>query len=405
MQRYVLDNGLVLWAHKGSFRRSHVILCTKAGYARDPPGKLGLAHLIEHLTIPEHLETIESLGCSVDGSTYRDYQTYECTLPVRSLPRFLEILRSHVTFSDHPDSHIEKERNALMLEGGKKLDCPSDRCEDLLNSMLEGVGSSQDELRGVKRVTRTDIQDFKSRYCVANNMVLVVVGKTDVTVVRDLAERVFGDLCTGSVPAISQLSMAGYGNKTEFVPSGLAYVAGGKYSISPEHPEFVPLECAVRTFHSIDLWTSRMFRELRLAHGLVYTPTANLEVQSAESSLLSWQVSCFPQNVGRVQSLIHGQLEDLASKGPSAAEWYRVRKAMLAELQNDICEADEYANYLLSHELHRHPLPTEYARLIRKVTQRKIRDAAGKHLVGGYHTVCVLPEQKIARPFSHCAQE
>ncbi|NEY35462.1 hypothetical protein GTU99_25375 [Streptomyces sp. PRKS01-65] len=93
-----LGNGLrVVLLHRPGAAGTHVVTHVGAGYRFDPPGRPGLAHLVEHLFTQDSgepvtaraLTTAQAYGGASGAVTHADYTEFHHTFPSPLLPAFL----------------------------------------------------------------------------------------------------------------------------------------------------------------------------------------------------------------------------------------------------------------------------------------------------------------------------
>jgi zinc protease len=215
--RYRLANGLtVVLAPDPALEEASVVVHYDVGSADDPPGKDGLAHLVEHLMFDgsrhvrpgEYARWTARVGAiGVTGRTVPDATNYFATVPEGGLP---------VVFwleSDRMGLFLDRlDQTALDTEKSIIADESRDRIFDQYLGLLGPAGWIQlfppwhpyhrDALSSmVSRCTMDDVRAFWRTWYSPSNATVAVAGHFDLGAVRSLIDRYFGDLPSDSPPA------------------------------------------------------------------------------------------------------------------------------------------------------------------------------------------------------------
>lgn len=210
-----LPNGLtVLAAPLHHARTAAFCLNARVGSRDDPPGREGLAHILEHMLFrgTERLPSaralnaaIEGLGTSMYAATTRSYTTFEMTTPPETLGPALELLGELITTPTLAELDVEREivlqeRLDEVDERGRPIDLDNVSMRALWPSSGLGhsiVGSE----RSLRAITRDDLAGHLARYYGAPNLVLAVVGPYDSASLHALAARAMAALPATEPPA------------------------------------------------------------------------------------------------------------------------------------------------------------------------------------------------------------
>jgi zinc protease len=167
-----------------------VVAAYEAGWAHDPPGHAGLAHLVEHLTFrgSRHLpgrgiyEQLEGVG-SVrwNGTTSHDLATYHSVVPAErvAIPLWIESERLAFTLESFTQSSLELERQRVrkeLLQRGRV----NPTFDLFVNQALYPEGHpyrlTSDEISDVLATELTDASWFHQTHYRPDNGYLIVVG-------------------------------------------------------------------------------------------------------------------------------------------------------------------------------------------------------------------------------------
>ncbi|MGD9650616.1 MAG: M16 family metallopeptidase, partial [Dongiaceae bacterium] len=181
-------------------------LTIKSGAYDDPPGKEGMAHLLEHLLFSRHkYERIENLGGEVGAFTTNIRISYELKCVAAQFSAiwapFL-LMRANPDFSSENCAHekviIDDERD---VDRNKQLSLEIIRLSEAIACGYTGfkepiIGSRE----SVDAITPADLQIFYNTHSVAANQILVAVGKLTHAEVCDLASEMGDHMPKGPLP-------------------------------------------------------------------------------------------------------------------------------------------------------------------------------------------------------------
>jgi len=214
--RYRLASGVrVALAPDPSLDNVSVIVRYDVGSADDPPGKDGLAHLVEHLMFggsrhvaPGDFGRLSALAgaTNVNALTHLDDTTYTTTVPRSGLPVVFWLESDRMGF-------LADRLNNETLEREKRL--IADESRDLLFDRDLGVAGAAGWLQlfparhpyhrdrystHVESCTLDDVRAFLRTWYSPSNATIGVAGDFDASAVRSLIEQYFGDLPGGRPP-------------------------------------------------------------------------------------------------------------------------------------------------------------------------------------------------------------
>ncbi len=216
---FTLDNGLevvVVENHRNAVVTQMVWY--RVGSADEQPGKSGIAHFLEHLrfkgthTIPvgQFSKMIARVGGRDNAFTSTDYTAYYQSVAVEQLDLAMKLEADRMRNLVLDEKNVETERAVVQEERRSRTD---NNPAALLSESMEAalflnhpyhrpiIGWAQ-EIAGLNR---QDALDFYARWYSPNNAILVVAGDVDPAHVRELAEKWFGPIPKGDVPARDRL--------------------------------------------------------------------------------------------------------------------------------------------------------------------------------------------------------
>jgi zinc protease len=219
-ETFTLENGLqvvVVENHRAPVVTQMVWY--KVGAADEPPGKSGIAHFLEHLMfkgtsnvpVGEFSQLVARVGGNENAFTTQDYTAYFQTVAVEHLEMVMRLEADRMANLQLDDEKVLPERDVILEERRQRVDNdPASQLAEAARAVLflnhpyriPTIGWEH-EMRGL---TTEDAIDFYRRWYAPNNAVLVIVGDTTAEQVRPLAEKYYGALPRGDVPARVRLA-------------------------------------------------------------------------------------------------------------------------------------------------------------------------------------------------------
>lgn len=212
---FTLDNGLtvvVVENHRAPIV-NHMIWY-KVGAADEPPGKGGLAHLLEHLmfkgtpAIPDgRFSKIVAARGGVDNAmTGRDFTAYFQRIAAPHLEMVMAMEADRMANLDIGEESFEHEREVVREERRQRIENePAAMLSERLAMALwmnqpyaRPIGGFDSEIAGL---TVADALAFHTRWYAPNNAILFVAGDVAPETVRTLAEKTFGGIPRAATPA------------------------------------------------------------------------------------------------------------------------------------------------------------------------------------------------------------
>jgi len=213
-ETFTLDNGLqvvVIANHRAPV--VHHAVWYRVGAADEPPGKSGIAHMLEHLMFKgtqtiaagEFSKIVARNGGSDNAFTSQDYTGYFQNIAADRLPLVMEMEADRMANLAFGEQDFLTEREVVLEERRSRTD---NRAQAQFS---EQVGAAQylshpyglpvigweHEIRGY---TYDDFLSFYRRYYAPNNAILIVAGDITVEALRPLAERTYGTIPAANVP-------------------------------------------------------------------------------------------------------------------------------------------------------------------------------------------------------------
>ncbi|MBB4267153.1 M16 family metallopeptidase [Roseospira visakhapatnamensis] len=213
-QVLTLDNGLqvVLVSNHRVPMVTHMVWY-KVGAADEPPGKSGLAHLLEHLmfkgteTIPpgEFSRIIARNGGRDNAFTSSDFTGYYQTIARDRLDLVMEMEADRMANLRLTEDDVLTERAVVVEERLSRTENePAALLSERLDQALWSVHPYKNPIIGwsheLQALTREDALAFYRHFYAPHNAVVVVVGDVTMAELRPLAERTYGQVPAAETP-------------------------------------------------------------------------------------------------------------------------------------------------------------------------------------------------------------
>ncbi len=185
-------------------------LFVKAGSREDPPGKEGLAHLLEHVTFKgtrrrssqEIAQVIDLLGGHLNAATTLEFTAFHTEVLADGLPEALGVLRELALEPRLAPDDIRREQIVIAEEIRTLDDDPEDQAFRQLGQTLWANGHPlgrpvAGESTSIGAIEPQDVQRFFVHHYRPDRMVLVAAGRVEAELVRALGEKFAGQTRTG----------------------------------------------------------------------------------------------------------------------------------------------------------------------------------------------------------------
>ncbi len=213
-ERFTLSNGLRVVVHEdASTPMAAVNLLYDVGARDENPEKTGFAHLFEHLmfggsqNIPNYDEPLQSAGGESNAFTNNDITNFYQTLPAQNLELAFWLESDRMNQLAFSKKSLDVQRKVVVEEFSETtLETPYGDVWHELMSMCYEVHPYNWPTIGkvpqhVKDATLDDVKTFFYKHYRPNNAILTVAGGVTKVQVQELAEKWFGGIEAGEIPA------------------------------------------------------------------------------------------------------------------------------------------------------------------------------------------------------------
>lgn len=210
-EKYELENGLQVVLHQD---KSDPIVSIAIQYGvgsnREKTGRTGFAHLFEHMLFQESenvpqdqfFKTIQDLGGTLNGGTWKDGTIYYEVVPKNALETamWLESDRMGFLINTVTESAFNNQQEVVQNEKRQRVDNnPYGHTSWVLDKAIYPENHPYNwqvigELVDLQNATVEDVKDFYDKYYGPNNATLVLAGDFEKEDAKALVEKYFGEI-------------------------------------------------------------------------------------------------------------------------------------------------------------------------------------------------------------------
>ncbi|MGF6491205.1 M16 family metallopeptidase [Pseudomonas frederiksbergensis] len=366
VEGYTLRNGLQLVLKPGT-ERGHVAIRLVVGVGRDDfsCADKELPHLLEHLLFSGIdatgegglEERMQALGGEWNAYTNNADTTFVIEAPAKNQRKVLDLLLALLTQTRIDDPAINVAKQVVEREDGghySHLQRWLDR-QDLghtaSNQLAVELGLKCPERAQVDHLTREQLEKVRKDWYAPNNMTLIVVGDLD-RLLPAYLERAYGAL--EAVEPSAHLPLPDIQASAAHERNLSNVFVGGGAKLHWLVPEPVLEDQHDETFDLLkDYLDWALYRQLRLAHGLSYGPSAEREVFGGVG-FMSLNADLDRDDVLAAEQVLDELKADLLKNGLDAVTFARLKQAAIARqawaVQGNSALADYYWGALGDYE-------------------------------------------------------
>ena len=359
-----LDNGLrVVVSPDHSVPVVAVNLWYDVGSRDERPGQLGWAHLFEHLMFSgsahvssgEHLQLLQSLGGSVNATTWFDRTNYFETVGLGALDLALWLEADRLaTLADHlAESSVETQREVVKEEKRQRYDnVPYGRAMSELATLVFGpdhpyghttIGSMAD----IDAAKASSAADFFRTHYRPDNAVISLVGDVNPRDAFKRVDRALGWIPSSRGPARESVSglapLTGIPQATldDPVPAPASYLA---WRLPPrDTPAFDACDLALSILGAGQ--TARLHQRIVRERGLAAAVGAQALGLIGGNSLGLAHVRALPgRSAVEATEATLAEIDRMAADGPTAEELARAKAQYAREWLTELARFDSRAD-------------------------------------------------------------
>ncbi|MBV8667664.1 MAG: insulinase family protein [Candidatus Eremiobacteraeota bacterium] len=338
----LLDNGIrVITERIAGIRSVALGLWVGVGSSHEEATLRGISHLIEHMLFkgtPTRsaraiAETMDGVGGNLNAFTDKELTCYHGRVVDAHGDLAFEVLCDMFRHAKFDPDDLRNEQQVVLEEIRMYDDAPDEVSQDLfLRSVWAGSALGEPTIgyaETVAGITSDTIRGYMGERYTPGRIVVTAAGSVEHDNFVALVQRLLGSIDTGPdladpPPPIFRPALTTKNKDCEQV-----YLLVGAQGTSASDDRRYPLSVLDAVLGGG--MASRLFQEIREKRGLVYS------VYSAHNAyrgggILSVSASTSPKNFETVLSLIHAELEKMASSGVSRDELFRAKEHIKGSL-------------------------------------------------------------------------
>ncbi len=311
-----------------------------AGGVRDEKDKGGLSQLTSGLLddgagnlnadqIAEHFE-----GLGAQFSTHADSEM--ATVSLRSLSKpdilkpALDVMALVLRQPTFPQDSFERERKRTLISLRQQKESPEQIAALAFGKAVYGdhpygappLGTEET----VNTLTRDDVVKYHSRYYVAKNAMVAIVGALDRAQAQALAETLVSDLPQGEIPPplLRVRDLEAANTVTIEYPSAQTHILAGQPGISRGDPDYFALYVGNHTLGGSGL-VSRLSEEIREKRGLSYSVYSYF-APMRDRGPFTLGLQTRNENAVEATKVVREVLADFVTKGPTTKELHAAKQ-------------------------------------------------------------------------------
>ncbi len=213
--RFTLANGMTVIVKQDKRAPTAVqLVLVRVGSVDEVDGTSGVAHALEHmmfkgtkdLAVGEFSRRVAALGGRENAFTTQDNTGYYQQIPAGKLEDVMKFESDR--FANNQWADIEFTREIEVIKEERRMrteDSPRAQLYEAANAVAFLASPNRRPVIGwmgdIESMTPNDVREFHKRWYVPSNAVLVVAGDVDPAEVRRLAEKYYGVIPSGVIPA------------------------------------------------------------------------------------------------------------------------------------------------------------------------------------------------------------
>ncbi|MCI4358335.1 MAG: insulinase family protein [Thermoplasmata archaeon] len=318
-----------------------------AGSAYDPPSRVGLAIMTNHLVTSGAgsrdrvtlARDLDRLGATLQAHCHPESAEVTVWGPAEVLSTLLSILADVVLRPRFRGEDLERVRRQLFERQMRELSQPESRAE---REMLRAVFPTGHPYRetgagthtSVSRIDRNDLIRFHRDHFTASGAQVVVTSPRSGPAILSEVNRRFRDFERETSPPMPTLPptrrVSATPHRIDMPGRSQVEILLGGASIPRDAPEFAGAFLANEVLGGRPL-LSRLFQRVREAHGLAYHASSELEAMRW-GGLWMAQAGTGPERIARVLPILSSELERIRSERVGSGELDEIRESAIGEI-------------------------------------------------------------------------
>ncbi|MBM4441452.1 MAG: insulinase family protein [Candidatus Rokubacteria bacterium] len=361
-RKSVLPNGIRVITERMPHVRSVAVgVWVETGSRREPEGRGGMSHMIEHLvfkgTATRSAEaiarTMDSVGGQMDAFTAKEHTCFYVQVLDEHLPLAVDLLTDILLHPKFDAEELEREKSVVLQEIKMVDDTPDDIIHDIFAAQIWEGHPLGRPILGTRELvngfTADEVREYFGAEYVPPKVIIAVAGNVTHDQVVELFGRGFNGF--GRAPIACVDGDPGLKAGINIVHKQLEQVhlvmgfPGLRHS-APERYALFLLNDVIGGSMS-----SRLFQEVRERQGLVYSIHSGVQAY-LDTGVLYLYAASDPGNVSKVLKATLKEIRELKKNGITADELTRAKEHLKGSLMLSLETSSSRMNRLAKHEMH-----------------------------------------------------
>jgi zinc protease len=397
IERVVSPGGIEAWlVHETAVPLVTVEFAFAGGSAQDPAGKAGTANLMASLLdqgagdldANAFQDRLDRKAVQLGFRAGRDYIRGTLRTLSENRAEAFDDLRLALTEPRFDTSAVELNRAQIISGLRRELKSPTDLAAlRWWSTAFAGepyglpVGGT---LETVPKITTADLKAYAQRVMTRDHLTVAIVGDIDAQAAKAMLDRVFGALpAKGQLPPLQPTLVQGLGQRINVdldVPQTV--IDFGGTGIPRNDPDFYAAYL-VNDILGGGTFSSRLYHEIRLKRGLVYSVFDSL-VWYKDTAVFFGSTATRADLTDQTVGLIEDEIHRIAEKGPTADELAKSKAYLNSAFALNLDTSTKVAALLVQLQLDH--LPIDYIQRRQQMISAVTLDDAkrvAKRLFGG----------------------
>ena len=410
IKKVVLSNGITVFMEELPERKKAVFLVGIGAGSRDDPLDLqGISHLVEHIqfksnqfrSAEEIPEDVEDGGGRIHaGTDSHSTVIYIDRIRPYLLSKNIRILYEIISNFEYNTDEIEREKLEASTEIRKHIEDPEEYYLGhlFIPSLLRktfGEKPIPGNRKTIKKITKEDLVDFKKRFHLPNNMIIIVCGKFDGERVLKKIEGTFGRLKLKPLES-REFKISLINRRKEIFKKrkglGLVYLALGYRTSGFDSYDSLKLMLLDSILSSG--MSSRLPKRLTNERGIGYDELQSVYDDYGGIGVFYITVGGFdPRRFKEARNIILKELEDLKTNLAGKREFLRAKNQLLSEADGAMDDLQSRAEWLSDCYFTKSIFdPRNLKKYISKISREAVRRTAQKYFGQNYTLTALVPE-------------
>ncbi|MDR1236371.1 MAG: insulinase family protein [Holosporaceae bacterium] len=277
-----LDNGIrVVTKNMENFESVVLGYWIEAGGVCEHESVCGISHFLEHMAFKgttsrsakKITEEIESVGGYLNAYTSKENTAFHAKILREDQRLAIDILSDILQNPTFPAEETERERNVVLQEISQTQDTPDDIIFDHFQNTAFSNQSLGRSILGsadiVSRLSVDNLNDYRSKYYNADNIIFAAAGRVDHNELLRLADEYFSKFKTDVTPVHDEQYQYVGGSYSDIRDLEQTHIIIGFNGVSSLDEDYYTL--AIMSSLLGGGMSSRLFQEVREKRGLAYS--------------------------------------------------------------------------------------------------------------------------------------